>query len=219
MIAALYEDEEILVVDKPSGLASQPGAEVRVSVVEAVERDYGFRPFLVHRLDKETSGCMIVAKSAAAASRWAGLVEARSLRKVYRAVAAGRPEGEKGQLSDPVRERGVEKSAHTDWRLLGAFAGLEGGPLLSYLELELGTGRMHQIRIHLAGAGTPILGDERHGDFPLNRRLRKEAGLRRLLLHARSLVLPGARVVTAPAPEHLRDFLARFPGAPDPECP
>jgi 23S rRNA pseudouridine955/2504/2580 synthase len=226
MIAALYEDEEILVLDKPAGLASQPGAEVRISLVEAVERDYGFRPFLVHRLDKETTGCIIVARDAKAASRWAALVESRSLRKVYRAVVAGAPRGTSGVLEESVSTRGVEKSARTEWRLLASFADAapegespKSATLYSYLELELGTGRTHQIRLHLAGAGMPILGDDRHGDFPLNKRLRKDAGLRRLLLHARALSLPGGRLVTAPAPEHLRDFLARFPLAPDPECP
>ncbi len=214
MIAALYQDEEILILDKPSGLASQPGAEVRISVVEAVERDFGFRPFLVHRLDRETSGCMIVARDASAASRWSQIVESRAIRKVYRAVVSGRPEGTKGVLDASVQERGAVKTARTDWRTLGSFGGA-----FAFLELELGTGRMHQIRIHLAGAGMPILGDERHGDFGLNKRLRKEAGLRRLLLHARELGLPGGRTVKAPIPEHFRVFMTRFADAPDPECP
>jgi len=212
MIAALYEDEEVLVLDKPPGLASQPGEGVRISLVEAVERDYGFRPFLVHRLDKETSGCVVVAKSARAAARWARLIESRELAKAYRAVVSGRPPAHSGRFEAPIATRAGERAASTDYRLIASFGEF------SYLELVLGTGRMHQIRLHLAGAGLPILGDDRHGDFPLNKRLRREAGLRRLLLHSRSLRLPGGPVVTAPMPAHFADFMARFPGAPDPEA-
>ena len=92
MIAALYEDQEILVLDKPAGLPSQPGSGVRVSVVEVVERDFGFRPFLVHRLDKETAGCLVVARSGQAAAKWSRLIESRELRKTYRAIVSGSPD-------------------------------------------------------------------------------------------------------------------------------
>jgi 23S rRNA pseudouridine955/2504/2580 synthase len=224
MIAALYEDDEILVIDKPAGLPSQPGEGVRVSVVEAVERDYGFRPFLVHRLDKETAGCLVVARSAAAAAKWSRLVESRELRKTYRAVVAGEPAAAAGRFDDPVPTRGGEKTASTAYRLLGSFGSCDaaagvGAPRFSYLELELGTGRTHQIRVHLAAHGLPILGDDRHGDFALNKRLRKEAGLRRLLLVAWSLDLPGSYRLCASVPEHFSSFLSLFPDAPRPDRP
>jgi 23S rRNA pseudouridine955/2504/2580 synthase len=218
MISSLYEDDEILVLDKPAGLASQPGEGVRVSVVEAVERDFGFRPFLVHRLDKETAGCLVVARSAAAAAKWSRIVESRELRKTYRAAVAGRPESAAGRFSDPVPSREGEKSASTAWRLLGSFGAASGAPRFSYLELELGTGRTHQIRLHLAAHGLPILGDDRHGDFALNKSLRKEAALRRLLLVAWSLDLPGGIRVRASVPEQLSAFLSLFPDAPRPEA-
>lgn len=211
MIAALYEDEEILVLDKPAGLASQPGEGVRVSVVEAVERDFGFRPFLVHRLDKETAGCLVVARSAAAASRWSHLVESRELRKTYRAVVSGAPDSAAGRFSDPVPTRDGDKPASTAWKLLGSFGGERR---FSYLELELGTGRTHQIRVHLAAHRMPILGDDRHGDFGLNKLLRKEASLKRLLLVAWSIDLPGGVRLNASLPEHFSDFLSRFSDAP-----
>ncbi len=219
MIVALYEDEEILVLDKPAGLPSQPGEGVRVSVVEAVERDFGFRPFLVHRLDKETAGCLLVAKTAAAAASWSRLVESRELRKTYRAIVSGAPIGgsgpspSSGRFDEPVPGRGGDKPASTAWRLIASFGGY------SYLELELGTGRTHQIRIHLAAHGLPILGDDRHGDFALNRRLRREASLRRLLLVAWSLDLPGGTRVRASIPEHFTAFLSLFPDAPPPDKP
>jgi 23S rRNA pseudouridine955/2504/2580 synthase len=221
MIAAIYEDEEILVLDKPAGLPSQPGEGVRVSVVEAVERDFGFRPFLVHRLDKETAGCLVVARSARAAAKWSRLVESRELRKTYRAIVSGAPGAASGLFSDPVPGRGGEKSAATAWRLIGSFrapcaSASAAAPLFSYLELELGTGRTHQIRLHLAAHGMPILGDDRHGDFALNKGLRKEHGLRRLLLVAWSLELPGGRRLLASVPEHFSAFLSLFPDAPAP---
>jgi 23S rRNA pseudouridine955/2504/2580 synthase len=251
MIPELYRDDEILVLDKPAGLASQPGADVRLSLVEAVERDYGFRPFLVHRLDKETAGCIIVARSARAAARWTALVESRELRKVYRAVVRGAPFEDRGLLDEALPLRGGSRPARTRWRLLGSFGSEGAGPVaaapfeaaatsngapqpqggraalrdgqarpaFSYLELELDTGRMHQIRLHLAGAGLPILGDDRHGDFSLNKRLKKEAGLKRLLLLAYSLRLPGGPLLRAAVPPHFLEFLALYPDAPDPELP
>jgi 23S rRNA pseudouridine955/2504/2580 synthase len=216
MLSALYEDREILVIDKPSGLPSQPGEGVRISVVEAVERDFGFRPFLVHRLDKETAGCLVVARDAKAAAKWTRLVESRELRKTYRAIVAGAPREKAGRFDDPIPGKGGAKSASTAWKLLGSFGAAEGAAVpqrFSYLELELGTGRMHQIRIHLAAHGMPVLGDDRHGDFALNKALRKEAGLKRLCLVAWSLELPGGRSVRAELPEHFADFFARFPDA------
>jgi 23S rRNA pseudouridine955/2504/2580 synthase len=222
MLLALYEDDEILVIDKPSGLPSQPGEGVRISVVEAVERDFGFRPFLVHRLDKETSGCLVVARSAAAAAKWTRLIETRELGKTYRAIVSGSPDGVAGRFSEAVATKGGDKAASTSWRLLGSFGardaaaahGVAPAARFSYLELELGTGRMHQIRIHLAAHDLPILGDDRHGDFRLNKVLRKEAGLKRLCLVSWSLALPGGRLVRASLPEHFEAFLSRFPDAP-----
>jgi 23S rRNA pseudouridine955/2504/2580 synthase len=225
MIQSLYESDEILILDKPAGLPVQPGEGVRVTLIDAVERDYGFRPYLVHRLDKETAGLIIVAKDSRSASLWTRAIEQKSLRKFYRAVVAGGPEGSSGVMRAPVRVRGEAMAAETKWRLLGRFgASGVGGPAdsavpagFSYLELELGTGRTHQIRLHLAESGSPILGDDRHGDFGLNKALRKSHGLKRLLLLSRRLVLPNGAAVTAPVPDYFRDFLGAFPGAPDPE--
>lgn len=219
MIAKLYEDSEILVLDKPAGLAVQPGADVRISLVDAVERDYGFRPYLVHRLDKETAGCIIVAKDREAASKWSREIEAKALKKVYRAVVSGSLSGESGRIEAPVQVKGEERSASTDWRLLGHFGSEDGDAGYSYLELSLGTGRTHQIRLHLAQAGAPILGDDQHGDFRLNKRLKKECGLKRLLLLAYRLELPGGQVLHASIPPYLSLFLASFPGSPEADCP
>ena len=227
MLIALWQDEEILVIDKPAGLATQPGAGIKVSLVEAVERDFGFRPFLVHRLDRETAGCIIVARDARAASKWTEMIAGREVGKFYRAAVAGVPRGAKGLFDSDVRVRGEAKAARTTWSLLGAFGPFDGGDQdtsepkgprgtlrFSLLELELGTGRTHQIRLQLAEAGLPILGDDAHGDFALNKKLRKAAGLKRLLLHATRLALPGRGLVESPEPPHFAEFLSRFSDAP-----
>lgn len=220
----LHEDDEILVVDKPSGLASQGGESVGVSLVEAVERDFGFRPWLVHRLDRETAGCIVVAKSREAAARWSALISGRAVRKVYRALCSGAPgalSGTAGVYSDSLPEAGARgkdgagTSASTSWRLIGRF-----GPSLrfSLLELELGTGRTHQIRRHMAMHGHPILADDRYGDFAVNKELRKSSGLKRLMLWACRLELPGGIVLRSAMPGHFAEFLARYPDAPDTEA-
>ncbi|HUX38909.1 MAG TPA: RluA family pseudouridine synthase [Rectinemataceae bacterium] len=243
MLTALWQDDEILVIDKPAGLATQPGAGIKLSLVEAVERDFGFRPFLVHRLDRETAGCIIVARNARAASRWTEMIAGRELGKFYRAVVAGAPRSPEGPLNADVRVRGEMVKARASWRLVGSFGamrpavgttgdgltdsratradsttgsrtGASDSPRFSLLELELGTGRMHQLRLQLAGAGMPILGDEAHGDFPLNKELRKTAGLKRLLLQSWRLVLPGGGAVESPEPEHFKSFLGAFVDAP-----
>lgn len=216
MIACLYEDEDILVLDKPPGLAVQPGAEVKTSLLDAVERDYGFKPFLVHRLDKETTGLIIVARTSRAANIWTKAIGSREVEKSYRAVTGGLPPKESGRLTGAIVLRGEAVEADTGYRVLARF-GAEAGLELGWIELVLGTGRTHQIRLHLAGVGAPILGDDRHGDFALNKRLKKEYGLKRLLLLSWGLVLPGGRRITAPLPGHFRDFLSRFSDAPDPE--
>ncbi len=216
MVARLYETDEILVVDKPCGLPSQPGEGVGSSLVSAVERDFGFHPWLVHRLDRETAGCMLVAKSAPAAARWSAEFARRTIGKTYRAVCAGWPDPDRGVYDDPLPSPGGERAASTSYRTLARFGPAPG---FSWLELDLGTGRMHQIRRHLALHGHPILGDDRHGDFALNKALRKSAGLKRLLLWAWRLRLPDGVEVVASVPPHLAEFMAAWPDAPAPDAP
>jgi 23S rRNA pseudouridine955/2504/2580 synthase len=206
VIATLYADDHILIIDKPSGLAAQPGEGVRISVVETIERDYGFRPYLVHRLDRETSGCLVVARTAAAAAELSRLIAERRARKLYRAIVFGVPEPPSGTLRDAVRSKGRDISADTDYRLLDSASGF------SLLEAELGSGRTHQIRQHFAGAGWPIVADDRHGDFKRNKAASKDYGAKRLFLYAWRLSLPygGGIEVTASVPPHFAEFSARI---------
>jgi 23S rRNA pseudouridine955/2504/2580 synthase len=205
MLEVLYQNDDLLILDKPAGLAVQPGAGIKTSLVEAVEAQFGFRPFLIHRLDRDTAGCVAVATSSRTASLYSAILADKArCGKVYRALAAGIPGARAGVIRDEIRTPSGPRRAETRWRLLASGRGF------SLLELELGTGRMHQIRIHLAGLGHPILGDDRHGDFALNKRLAKEYGLKRLLLYAARLDLrtdPPIRA-EAPVPPHFRSFAA-----------
>jgi len=205
MVPVLYADDDILIVDKPCGLAVQPGEGVRTSLVDVVERDLGFRPYLVHRLDRETAGCIVVARSPRAAARVSELLGGRGTVKTYRALVAGLPSPATGAYRDAVRVRGRELSAETRYRVA------LGGERFSLVEAELGTGRNHQVRLHFAAAGHPILGDDRHGDFALNRALGKELGVKKLMLYAWRLILPLSPPVEAVAalPPHFTAFFER----------
>ncbi|MCE5256653.1 MAG: RNA pseudouridine synthase [Spirochaetaceae bacterium] len=216
MLTILHEDAEILIIDKPAGLAAQPGEGVGSSVLSLIEADFHFKPYPVHRLDKETSGCMIIAKSSEAASRWSELVTSRKIRKLYWAVCAGAPEQDSGSYEDSLEINGRIMKAQTSYRCLARHAsGTDpadnGIKCFSLLELELGSGRMHQIRRHLAMHGLPIVGDDKYGNFLLNRQLRKKKDLKHLLLWARCLELDVGVRVQASIPQHFALFLDDWP--------
>lgn len=199
-IPVLYSDDEILVVNKPCGIAVQGGEGVTVTVIDILERQTRAKIYPVHRLDKDTAGILVVARSSKAASEYTTLISGGSLVKEYRAVCFGEPKQKSGVIKLPAGRAGNEKPAETSFRLLGAANGC------SYLSLELGTGRMHQIRIHLASIGCPIIADDKYGDFRRNREIRSELKVRKLQLAACSLSLPVGKSVahfTIPLPEHL----------------
>jgi 23S rRNA pseudouridine955/2504/2580 synthase len=199
--AILFEDEHLLVLDKPSGVAVHGGSGVAHGVIERVRAARPELPMLelVHRLDRETSGVLMLAKTRRGLVGVQDQMRAGSIRKRYLAVVAGDwvndrqhvrarllrtlgPEGERRVLVD--EQSGVE--AHTIFNLQARLDGF------SLLEAELLTGRTHQIRVHLQHLGFPILGDDRYGNFELNRRAaRGEFGprLARMFLHARHLEL------------------------------
>jgi 23S rRNA pseudouridine955/2504/2580 synthase len=229
-VAVLFENDEILVLNKPAGLAVQGGKGIGVSLDSILAEEYVPRPLLVHRLDRDTSGVILTAKNPRAAARFSRLFAegktfspngaakpkdpARSgggLLKQYRAVCAGRPPEDAGVIHLALNIRGAEKTART------AYKRLAGNGDFSFLELELETGRMHQIRRHLAQTGNPVLGDDKYGNFALNRKLRKTMGLKRLLLHAARLIIPpsvagtsGPLDISAPLPEYFTPFLDLF---------
>ena len=191
-IPVLYENNACLILNKPSGLAVQGGEGVTVSLDSILSQSYKDRPLLVHRLDKDTSGIILVAKEREAAAVFSGLIT--SFDKRYLAVAAGIPHPSKGIIRLDLDIRGKKRKSETTYRLLASSekANLQfvGETTYSLLELELGSGRMHQIRRHLCMIKHPILGDDKYGDFSLNKILRKNMGLKRLLLHASRLIIP-----------------------------
>ncbi len=203
MIPSLYSNDDMLIIDKPCGLAVQPGAGVGLTVLEAVERDYGFRPWLVHRLDKETAGCLLLARSSRAAAELSRLLSGHGVEKTYRAVVFGTPNPAAGTFRDPVRVKGESVDALTRYRVLESACGF------SLVEAELGTGRMHQIRQHFADAAWPLLADDKYGNFKMNKLAQKEWGARKLFLYAWRLTLPLSPPLTVHAalPPH---FLALF---------
>lgn len=223
-IPVVYENDEILIVNKPCGLAVQGGEGIVHSVDRVLPEQLGYPVHLVHRLDKETSGLLVVAKTPAAASKYITLLQQHSVRKEYAAIVAGRPEAKKGVFTDSISKRGREQSASTSFQVMesGCVSFSDVFPQknvsvktdseceFSLLHLTLGTGRMHQIRIHLSQNGFPIIADDKYGNFKLNKMLQKQFHIRKLALAAIRLTLPiDGKVMTfeAQLPQHMTDAL------------
>ncbi|MDP1524726.1 MAG: RluA family pseudouridine synthase [Rhodocyclaceae bacterium] len=194
----VYEDDGLIAIDKPAGVAVHGGSGVDFGVIEQIRRARPEARFLelAHRLDRETSGLLLIGKKRSALTRLHDLFRNGGIDKRYLALVKGHwrdklrnvklpllkyltPEGERR-----VRVSDEGKEAHSIMRLKGRWTSAHGA--FSLLEVELRTGRTHQIRVHLAHLGFPILGDEKYGDFTLNRDLQK-TGLKRMFLHAQSM--------------------------------
>ncbi len=220
---AIYRDDSLLVIDKPSGQAVHGGSGVSLGVIEQLRLELPDARFLelAHRLDKETSGVLVLALKRSALVELHRMLRDGETRKTYLALALGRwrdpvrhvklalrryldAEGERRVAVDPDGQR-----AHTIFRLERRYGGPGAG--LSLIEAELKTGRTHQIRVHLAALGHAIAGDTKYGDVEANRELRRH-GLRRMFLHAARLELAHPLtgqplVLEAPLPTDLRVFL------------
>ena len=221
-IEVLYENEEILVINKPFGVSVQGGAGIAHPLDEELPKQTGYKVYLVHRLDKETSGLMIVAKSSQAAAKWIKLIASKQVTKEYTAVCFGVPELNsrktmKGVIKDTVSKGNREMNAVTYFEVedsrevvIPAAENTEETKItLSRLHLTLGTGRMHQIRIHLASVKCPIAADDRHGNFKLNKKAAKVLKIKKLQLASTKLTLPvnGRNVVfEIKVPEHFFIF-------------
>ena len=220
--AVLYEDERMLVIDKPAGLAAHGGSGVSYGVIEALR---ALRPGereleLVHRLDRDTSGCLMIAKRRSLLRLLHQLQREGEIEKTYLALLAGRWRRGTARVDAPLRKNTLQggermvrvaadgKDAVTEFRVVQRFADS------TLVEAILGTGRTHQIRVHAAHLGAPILGDAKYGDAEANRRYR-ELGLRRLFLHAAGLKIrwPGEGApleVAAPLAPELQELLVRL---------
>lgn len=211
MIPIIYENDEIYIINKPAGLAVQGGQGVTHSLDVEFPKQVGGKVYLVHRLDKDTSGLMIVAKNPAAAGKWTKLIASKTVKKEYAAVCAGRMPSKSGIIKDDVVQHGDVKSAVTHYQVekewIVSYENEKGaGELpLCLIRLKLETGRMHQIRIHLAKNNCPIAGDDQHGNFKLNKLLKKACGIKRLQLSSVRL--------TIPLEDHEREFELEIPFA------
>lgn len=217
----IYEDNEILLVKKEAGIAVQGGARVSHSLDKELSRQLGYKVYLVHRLDKETFGLLIVAKSSAAASKWIKLISSKNIKKEYKAICFGLPKinGKEscfGSLIGNVNVKGESVSARTAFNVeyYGNLkdSGCENDVFLSLVHLKLDTGRMHQIRIQLADAMCPIVGDDKYGDFRKNKILKKQ-GTKNLCLASFRISLPlrsGNKTFEIPLPSYMEDLKNRF---------
>jgi len=217
--AVLYEDERLLALNKPSGMAVHGGSGLSWGLIEAMR---SLRPELpelelVHRLDRETSGCLLLSKRRGTLRELHRLIREQAVTKRYLTLLAG-PLKQRRQVNAPVRKnllRSGERVVRIDPRA-GKPACTLFRPLrrlgdFTLAEAEPRTGRTHQIRVHAAYLGMPVAGDEKYGDPELNRRLRG-MGLRRLFLHASALILrPSHRdrplQIEAPLPPELEVVL------------
>ena len=215
-----FEDPALLVIDKPAGVAVHGGSGVSFGVIESLRaaRPDARMLELAHRLDRDTSGLLIVAKKRSALVELHRMLREGEVEKVYVAVVKGVPAQRQFEIRESLHkhvtasgERRVSVledglPAVTKARLL------EKSTSFSLLELRLLTGRTHQLRVHLAHAGHPILGDDKYGDLGLNRALARQ-GVKRLMLHAQRLAfkhpLEGRSIrLESPMPDDLRRFSA-----------
>ena len=207
----LHRDAMMVIIDKPSGIAVHAGSHRDDSLMGYLDQlCFGASqpPQLAHRLDRETSGCLVLGRHRQALARLGLLFSKGFVDKTYWAVVVGTPKADAGLIDAPLgkvdRHRGWRmmvdedgQPAQTDWRVLGR------GKRLTWIEAKPRTGRTHQIRVHLASLGFPVLGDRiyGHGTADLD-------GLP-LHLHARGITVPYDRAnpvaVTAPLPTHMRE--------------
>ena len=221
--AIIWEDNDVLVLNKPAGIAVHKGSGLDFGVIEALRSLRPQAAFLelAHRLDRETSGCLVLAKSMAALRAIHVALQAGQMNKRYLALVSGRWNHGTAEVSAGLRknvlrggERMVEvvadgKPAHSFFRAVSFFR------QASLVEVTITTGRTHQIRVHAAHCGHPVAGDAKYGDSEFNRWLARQ-GLKRLFLHAHSIYLPlDGREVSVSAPldesfEKALDLLERI---------
>ena len=216
----VFEDPALIVIDKPAGVAVHGGSGVSYGVIESLRASRPQAKFLelAHRLDRDTSGLLMIAKKRSALVELHRMLRDGEVDKRYRAIVKGSWPAEMTEISEPLHKYvtgGGERrvAVHAEGRAaVTKVRRLRAGDRFSELELQLMTGRTHQIRVHLAHAGHPIVGDDKYGDFALN----KELG-GRLMLHAATLRLNhptmGERLrLQAPLPEDMAAFMNKEVG-------
>lgn len=216
----LYEDDWLMIINKPAGMAVHGGSGIRSGIIESLRHLRSDTPALelVHRLDKATSGCLMIAKKRSALRELNALLHDRLISKTYLALVSGKWCGQGRCVTAPlqknvlssgeriVRVAKLGKPAKTLFKCRQQFASA------SLLEVRPVSGRTHQIRVHAAHIGYPIIGDDKYGDALVNQKMQK-LGCKRLFLHAWSLQLQTTRgmiKVEAPLDDNLKDLLDRM---------
>ena len=219
----IYEDAAILAFDKPAGLSSQGGriaAATLDDMLVAFARSNGKRPRLVHRLDRDTSGVILAAKTQPAAAFLGGALMGRRVKKTYLAVVTpGAPSPRDGRIEAALRRVSIGREVHMEAcaadhpdaeSAVTGYRTLAAGEEAALVELRPHTGRMHQLRVHMASLGRPIAGDSRYGGALVL----GGAAAPRLMLHARALTFPhpegGERTIEAPVPADMAAVLERL---------
>ena len=226
-LKVLLEDEWVLVIDKPSGMAVHTGSGITGGTVVDLAREYlgptavrnGFAPSPAHRIDRETSGILIVAKRRPAMVHFTDVFTHHKAKKQYLTLVKGRLPQLKGIIDLPLQEhqqtaasraqRGINmQEARTRYEVVSQ------NDECAYIKCVIETGRTHQIRRHFAAIGHPVLGDAKHGDFAFNRDVKARWGLKRLFLHSTHLEFPHPSdqkkiVVDCPLPDDLGDVLTQ----------
>jgi 23S rRNA pseudouridine955/2504/2580 synthase len=223
----MYEDRALIVLDKPAGLAVQGGTGTRRHLDGMLQTwaAGGERPRLVHRLDRDTSGLLVVAKTAAAAAKMTEAFRRQRVEKLYWALVLGRPPETEGSIDQPLAKqpgKGGERvgaragglPARTLYRVVA-----RAGKVASWLALKPLTGRTHQLRVHCAELGAPIIGDGKYGGA----RAHPEGAPKGLMLHAREIRLPhpdgGVLALSAPLSDPVLAGFRWLGFEPDPSLP
>ncbi len=217
--AVIFQDKHLLVIDKPAGVAVHGGSGMSFGVIEALRASRPHETLeLVHRLDRDTSGCLLVARDRATLTALHALIRNGGMHKTYLALVAGSWQLGTKRIDAPLA---TDNRQHGERHVRVAAAGKDSvsvfkpvqflGPLATLMEVDIPTGRTHQIRVHASFAGHPLLGDDKYGDRERNAELRRH-GLKRTFLHAQSVAFewPGSGVpfhASAPLPSDLTAVL------------
>lgn len=218
----LFEDDGLIVLNKPSGIAVHGGSGLSFGVIEALRQMRPESTFLelVHRLDRETSGCLMIAKKRSVLKRLHAYLRDGGMDKTYQALVVGRWKGRQHKVDSPLQkfhlasgERVVKvsregKASLTNFRLLEHLQGA------TFVEAKPVTGRTHQIRVHTQFSGHPIAGDEKYTSREQNEPF-KALGLKRLFLHAAKIEIPGVEggrpmIIEAPLDDDLSSLLVKL---------
>jgi len=216
----IFDNKDLLVINKPSGLAVHGGSGVSYGLIEAVRKMYPQENFLelVHRLDRDTSGCILIAKKRTVLTYLHQQLRDKSTQKFYQALVCGQIQGKAIKVDKPLKKNTLKSGERIvtidpmGKQALSIFNPIKSYQDLTFVEVQILTGRTHQIRVHAQSIGHALVGDRKYGNFACNQRI-KSLGLKRLFLHAKKIIvkLPNessAKVFEAPLSPDLQQLLS-----------